>query len=290
MDAITLSAYAKINLTLDVTGRRPDGYHTVRMVMQSVGLHDDVTVTRTGTGGVTLACDKPFVPTDGRNLAVRAAEHFFACTGLACDGLHIALKKRIPVAAGLAGGSTDAAAVLRALDTLYGAGLSTDALCGMGLALGADVPYCLVGGTMLAEGIGEALTPLPPMPDCWAVLCKPGFSVSTAAVYAQMNGGDLPERPDTAGVLRALQAGDYAGVCHRLCNVMEAVTAAGHAEIGQIKDVLLACGADGAAMSGSGPTTFGLFRSEDKARKAYAALRRDFPDTHLTRMQPGWGR
>lgn len=248
MDAITLSAYAKINLTLDVTGRRPDGYHTVRMVMQSVGLHDDVTVTRTGTGGVTLACDKPFVPTDGRNLAVRAAEHFFACTGLSCDGLHIALKKRIPVAAGLAGGSTDAAAVLRALDTLYGAGLSTDALC------------------------------------------KPGFSVSTAAVYAQMNGGDLPERPDTAGVLRALQAGDYAGVCHRLYNVMERVTARAHAEIGQIKDVLLACGADGAAMSGSGPTTFGLFRSEDKARKAYAALRRDFPDTHLTRMQPGWGR
>ena len=145
------------------------------MVMQSVGLHDDVTVTRTGDGGVTLACDKPFVPTDGRNLAVRAAEHFFACTGLACDGLHIALKKRIPVAAGLAGGSTDAAAVLRALDTLYGAGLSTDALCGMGLALGADVPYCLVGGTMLAEGIGEVLTPLPPMPDCWAVPVQAGL-------------------------------------------------------------------------------------------------------------------
>lgn len=289
MDAITLSAYAKINLTLDVTGRRPDGYHTVRMVMQSVGLHDDVTVTRTGTGGVTLACDKPFVPTDGRNLAVRAAEHFFACTGLACDGLHIALKKRIPVAAGLAGGSTDAAAVLRALDTLYGAGLSTDALCGMGLALGADVPYCLVGGTMLAEGIGEVLTPLPPLPDCWAVLCKPGFAVSTAAVYAALDGCTPSARPDTAGVLRALQAGDYAGVCRRLCNVMEAVTAAGHAEIGRIKDTLMACGADGAAMSGSGPTTFGLFRTQAQAQTAYAALRQTFPDTHLTRMQPAFG-
>lgn len=290
MDSITLPAYAKINLTLDVTGRRPDGYHTVCMVMQSVGLHDDVTVTRTAAGGVTLACGAPAVPTDRRNLAVRAAERFFSCTGLACGGLHIDLNKRIPAAAGLAGGSADAAAVLRALNTLYGAGLSAQALCDMGLALGADVPYCLLGGTMLAEGIGEVLTPLPPLPDCWAVLCKPGFAVSTAAVYAALDGCTPSARPDTAGVLRALEAGDYAGVCHRLYNVMERVTACAHAEIGQIKDVLLACGADGAAMSGSGPTTFGLFRSEDKARKAYAALRRDFPDTHLTRMQPGWGR
>lgn len=282
MDAITLSAYAKINLTLDVTGRRPDGYHTVRMVMQSVGLHDDVTVTRTGTGGVTLACDKPFVPTDGRNLAVRAAEHFFACTGLACDGLHIALKKRIPVAAGLAGGSTDAAAVLRALDTLYGAGLSTDALCGMGLALGADVPYCLVGGTMLAEGIGEELTALAPMPHCWVVLCKPPFAVSTKDVYREMDAVDIKKRPDTAGMVKALEKGDYNGVCKRLSNVMELVTATKRRQIGEIKAFLAENGADGTLMSGSGPTVFGLFSDEGRARTAAKMLSRRFADTFLT--------
>lgn len=290
----TVCARAKINLTLDVTGRRADGYHTVRMVMQSVALHDEVRVVVTQgekkPRGIILTCNLPYLPVDERNLAFRAAELFYKETGVLMGTCEIHIEKRIPIAAGLAGGSSDAAAVLRALAALHATGLTDDELCSIGLKLGADVPYCLRGGTMLAEGIGEALTPLPPMPDCWAVLCKPGFSVSTAAVYAQMNGGDLPERPDTAGVLRALQAGDYAGVCHRLYNVMERVTARTHAEIGQIKDVLLACGADGAAMSGSGPTTFGLFRSEDKARKAYAALRRDFPDTHLTRMQPGWGR
>ena len=285
MESIQRSAHAKINLTLDVTGKLPNGYHTVRMVMQTVELHDDVTVTKTDTGRITLSCDRPYVPTDGHNLAIRAAEQFFTATGTACVGLHIDLVKRIPVAAGLAGGSTNAAAVLHALNELYQTGCTLDELCEIGVKLGADVPYCVRGGSMLAEGIGEQLTPLPAMPPCWAVLCKPAFSVSTAEVYAQMNGGNLSMRPDTAGMIKALETGDYDGICHRLYNVMETVTARRHAEIGQIKDILLSCGADGAVMSGSGPTTFGLFRDADKAQRAYQTLKQTFPETHLTQLK-----
>lgn len=284
MEQLQIAAHAKINLTLDVTGRRPDGYHTVRMVMQSVGLHDDVTVMRTDSGTITLSCDQAYVPTDARNLAVRAAQLFFAHTALPCTGLHIDLVKRIPVAAGLAGGSTDAAAVLHALNTLYETGLSDEQLCEIGLKLGADVPYCLLGGTMLAEGIGEQLSPLLPPPFCYVVLCKPPFAVSTAAVYQAIDTAPLTVRPDTQGMLQALMTGDYAGICHRLYNVMETVTAARHSEIGRIKDILLSCGADGAVMSGSGPTTFGLFADRAKAQTAYDTLRQQFPDTHLTEI------
>lgn len=284
MNSIKLDAHAKINLTLDVTGKLDNGYHTVRMVMQSVGLHDDVTVEKNNDGQITLTCDRPYVPTDDRNLAVRAANAFFAHTGLVCPGLRIDICKRIPVAAGLAGGSTDAAAVLRALDTLFETNLGLDTLCEIGLTLGADVPYCLRGGTMLAEGIGEVLSPLPAAPHCLVVLCKPAFAVSTAAVYAQIDDHMPDVRPDTAGMCQVLAQGDYNGVCHRLYNVMEAVTAVRHAEIGQIKDILLSCGADGAAMSGSGPTTFGLFHDPDKAQAAFDRLKAIFPDTHLTEI------
>lgn len=284
MNEIKLDAHAKINLTLDVTGKLDNGYHTVRMVMQSVALHDDVTVTRTDDGQIVLTCDRPYVPTDARNLAVRAANRFFEATGIPCPGLRIDIRKRIPVAAGLAGGSTDAAAVLRALDMLFGTNLGLDKLCEIGLKLGADVPYCLRGGTMLAEGIGEVLSPLPQMPGCLVVLCKPGFAVSTAAVYAQIDDHMPDVRPDTNGMCQALAQADYNGICHRLYNVMEAVTAVRHAEIGQIKDILLSCGADGAAMSGSGPTTFGLFRDPDKAQAAFEQLKALFPDTHLTEI------
>lgn len=284
MKTLEVKAHAKINLTLDITGRLENGYHTVCMVMQSVDLHDDVRITRNTSGRITLSCNRPYVPRDARNLAVRAAGLFYEESGLPCEGLHIDLLKRIPVAAGLAGGSTDAAAVLRAMNTLYGTNFTCDRLCTMGLRLGADVPYCLRGGTMLAEGIGEVLTQLPSAPQCWAVLCKPPFSVSTASVYAQMDSAELTVRPDTNGMLAALAAGDYAGVCHRLYNVMEAVTADRHAEIGHIKDVLLSHGADGAVMSGSGPTTYGLFSDRDQAEQAYRMLKKEFFDTHLTQL------
>ena len=278
---ITREAHAKINLTLDVTGRRADGYHTVEMVMQSVGLHDDVTLRP--ADGISLTCSRPDLPTDSGNLAFRAAELFFRETG-AAGGCAIHIEKRIPVAAGLAGGSTNAAAVLRALNALYGAGLSDDTLCAMGLKLGADVPFCLLGGTMLAEGIGEKLTRLPAAPRGCAVLCKPPFAVSTKAVYEAIDSVTLPERPDTAGMLRAIEAGNWHGVCARLSNVMEMVTAEHHPEIGEIRRILLDCGADGARMSGSGPTVYGLFSAKTNAETAVQRLKPRFADTFLTEL------
>ena len=182
----TVHARAKINLTLDVTGQREDGYHTVQMVMQSVALHDEVKVTVTHgekkPRGIILTCDLPYLPVDERHLAYRAAELFYKETGTLLETCEIHIEKRNPIAAGLAGGSSDAAAVLRALAALHATGLTDDELCSIGLKLGADVPYCLRGGTMLAEGIGEELTALAPMPHCWVVLCKPPFAVPTKDV------------------------------------------------------------------------------------------------------------
>lgn len=284
MNSITLPAHAKVNLTLDVCGKLPNGYHTVCMVMESLELHDEVTVTLTDDGQMKMTCDLSWLPVDETNLAVRAARLFYEKTGIAFGGAEIHVKKRIPVAAGLAGGSTDAAAVLHALNQLHHAEISLDDLCEMGLALGADVPYCLRGGSMLAEGIGEVLSPLPAMPEGYVVLCKPDFSVSTAEIYRQMNGGNLHERPDTAGMLKALKDSDWNGICHRMYNVMEVVTGKNHTEIAEIRDVLLTGGADGAVMSGSGPTVFGLFSDEKAAEKAAAALKERFADTYLTKV------
>ncbi|MGO5027993.1 4-(cytidine 5'-diphospho)-2-C-methyl-D-erythritol kinase [Candidatus Agathobaculum pullicola] len=282
----TVQGRAKINLTLDVTGRRDDGYHTVKMVMQSVALHDDIRVVVTRgekkPRGIVLSCNLPYLPRDERNLAYRAAELFYQKTGALLETCEIYIEKRIPVAAGLAGGSTDAAAVLRALNALHETGLTDDELCEMGLKLGADVPYCLRGGTMLAEGIGEELTALPPMPHCWVVLCKPPFGVSTKEVYAEIDAVELKDRPDTAGMIRALENSDFAGVCKRLSNVMERVTATKRRQIGEIKACLEENGADGTLMSGSGPTVYGLFSDEGRATTASKMLSRRFADTFLT--------
>lgn len=281
---ITMNAHAKINLTLDVTGRLPNGYHTVKMLMQTVGLHDIVTVETTNHGKTVLTTNLKFLPTDGGNLAVRAANAFFTATGLTNTGLRIHVEKRIPVAAGLAGGSTDAAAVLKALNTLYSAGLSDEQLCAIGLKLGADVPYCILGGTMLAEGIGEKLTRVPDAPHCFVVLCKPPFSVSTPAIYAEMDMVTIACHPDTAGMLAALREGSFSETCHRLYNVMEPVTGAHHAAIGEIRRTLIDAGADGAIMSGSGPTVFGLFADKTAAHHAYDLLKPRYRETHLTEI------
>ncbi|MDY3618285.1 4-(cytidine 5'-diphospho)-2-C-methyl-D-erythritol kinase [Agathobaculum sp.] len=287
-DETTVHARAKINLTLDVTGTRPDGYHTVKMIMQTVALHDDVTVTVTHgekkPQGVRLTCNLPYLPTDSRNLAFRAAELFYEETGALLETVDIHIEKRIPVAAGLAGGSTDAAAVLRALSALHAVGLTDGELCEMGLKLGADVPYCLRGGTMLAEGIGETLSPLPDMPHCHVVLCKPPFGISTKEAYRQIDAVELKKRPDTDGMVKALQKGDLAGVCKRLSNVMEDVTASKRRQIGEIKAFLTENGADGTLMSGSGPTVFGLFSDESRARTAAKMLQHRFTDTFLTEI------
>nr|WP_297173534.1 4-(cytidine 5'-diphospho)-2-C-methyl-D-erythritol kinase [uncultured Agathobaculum sp.] len=279
-------ARAKINLTLDVTGRREDGYHTVRMVMQSVALHDEVRVAVTRgekkPRGILLTCSLPYLPVDERNLAYRAAELFYRETGALPGTCEIYIEKRIPIAAGLAGGSSDAAAVLRALDTLHETGLTDDELCAIGLKLGADVPYCLRGGTMLAEGIGEQLTALAPMPHCWVVLCKPPFAVSTGEAYREMDAIDIKDRPDTNGIIRALEKGDYSGVCRRLSNVMELAIATKRRQIGEIRAFLTENGADGTLMSGSGPTVYGLFADEGRAKTAAKMLSRRFADTFFT--------
>ena len=282
----TVQARAKINLTLDVTGRRADGYHTVRMVMQSVALHDTIRVAVTQgerkPRGILLTCNLPYLPVDERNLAYRAAELFYQETDALPGTCEIHIEKRIPMAAGLAGGSSDAAAVLRALAALHRVCLTDDELCAMGLKLGADVPYCLRGGTMLAEGIGEELTALSPMPHCWVVLCKPPFAVSTKDAYREMDEVSIRQRPDTKGMIRALEKGDYHGVASRLSNVMELVTAAKRRQIGEIKSFLTENGADGTLMSGSGPTVYGLFSDEGRARTAAKMLSRRFADTFLT--------
>ncbi len=284
MKQATVEAHAKINLTLDVTEKRPDGYHLVRMVMQSIGLHDIVT-TEIGVpngGRIELQMSDSTLPNDSGNLAYRAAELFLRETGVPCDGIRIAVTKQIPIAAGLAGGSTDAAAVLVLLDELYGTELSTPTLMALGLKLGADVPFCIAGGTMLAEGIGEQLTRLPATPQAHVVLCKPPFAVSTPAIYHAIDAVEIAQRPDTAAMRAAIAAADAAAVSRQLYNVMQPVTAGMHPEINEICATLMQHGAMGAIMSGSGPSVFGLFDSLPAAQAARSALLVRYPETWVT--------
>ncbi len=282
MDRIDIEAHAKINLTLGITGKRDDGYHTVEMVMQSVSLCDNVSVEVSGKPGrIKLSCTREGLPNDSRNLAYRAAEVFYESIGIPAGECLIHIEKRIPVEAGLAGGSADAAAVLVALDSLHGTRLSLDALCCMGLLLGADVPYCIRRGTMLAEGIGDKLTRLPSLPACWAVLCKPGFCISTKEAYAAFDRLDRLPEPDTKGVIEALGYGDLAGVCARLSNQLESVVAS-HPEIEEIKAVIRKNGALGTLMSGSGPTVYGLFEERPNAEEAKNWLLSRYEETFLT--------
>ena len=277
-------AYAKLNLTLDVIGRREDGYHDLRMVMQTVDLTDTLTLTEEEEEGVRMRTNLRYLPADNRNLAAIAAKKFWEANGCNGKGLSIDLNKNIPVCAGMGGGSADAAAVLRALNEQSGLHLPVEQLAKIGEQVGSDVPYCVLGGTALAEGKGERLTPLPPLPDCHIVICKPAFSISTPELFGCIDCRKIRCRPDTEGILGALQDGDLAGVARRLYNVFEDVlTDRRGTVIGQIKGELIAHGALGAAMSGTGPTVFGLFDDQEKAKGAYAALKVQYPDTFLTR-------
>lgn len=274
MQKVSLPAFAKINLTLDILGKRPDGYHDMRMLMQSVALADQLTLVKNDSGEILLDSDLKYLPKNGKDLAFRAAELFFHECGIT-EGVSITLRKSIPVSAGLAGGSTDAAAVLRGLNLLFGTNLTRSELAAMGKTLGADIPFCIYGGTALVEGIGEKITTLPSMPQCHIVLCKPRFGVSTAYVFSKINVAKLKEHPDTKGIIDAISKNDLTCVARRLYNVMESVTADEHTEIGEIKNILLDCGALGCAMSGSGPTVFGIFESPQDAHNAYNILRRE---------------
>lgn len=268
-----VKACAKLNLTLDVLGKRPDGYHNMRMIMQSVALADTLTLEKNDLGELRVNTNLHFLPNNEKNLAAQAALRWWEFQGRPLQGLDITIDKRIPVCAGMAGGSSDAAAVLRVLNEQSERPLPLDQLAKIGERVGSDVPYCVAGGTALAEGRGEILTPLPPLPRCWVVLCKPEFSISTPALFAKIDSVRLRCRPDTQGAVAALEAGDLAGVARRLYNVFEDVLPDRHrARVNDIKNILIQCGSLGASMSGTGPTAFGLFDDESHAREAEERL------------------
>lgn len=273
MDTVTLQANAKINLGLDVLRRRPDGYHEVKMVMQTVGISDRLIFERTEGQGIFLASDREELPGDERNLIWKALRRMQEAYGI--GGVRVRLEKTIPIAAGMAGGSADAAAAIHAADLLYGLGLSLQEKQRLGVRLGADVPYCLMGGTALAEGIGESLTALPMPPAAYLVVTKPPLAVSTKFVYENLHADRLTAHPDIDGVVESIRKGDLRGMAARLSNVLETVTAERYPVIEARKAFLKAHGALTALMSGSGPTVFGIFEEAGTAREAYRLLREE---------------
>ena len=274
MDKIQLKALAKINLGLDVLRRREDGYHEVKMIMQTISLCDELELRKRKQPGIQVRTNLHYLPTNENNLVYKAAQLLMEEFQIG-DGIAIQLQKRIPVAAGMAGGSSDAAAVLWGMNQMYGLGLSRKGLMERGVRLGADVPYCVLRGTALAEGIGERLRTLPPMTKCYILLAKPGISVSTRFVYENLHANDLkPEQhPDVDAMIEAMKEKDLGLLTARMGNVLELVTVPAHPVIEEIKRYMLEAGALGAMMSGSGPTVFGIFDTQAKARKAYHAMR-----------------
>ncbi len=273
IDKTTQRAYAKINIGLDVLRRRADGYHEVKMIMQTVDIYDELVLERRKQPGIELRMDNSELPSGGDNLICRAADLLFREKEIT-GGVNISLTKRIPIAAGMAGGSADAAAALRGVNELFDLGYSLKELQALGVGLGADIPYCLAGGTMLSEGIGEILTPLPAPPAAHLVIAKPDINVSTAFVYGNLHADSLAWHPDIDGMIAALQKGDLDGITGRLGNVLETVTVKAHPVIEQIKELLRKQGAENALMSGSGPTVFGIFKEKETAARAAEAVER----------------
>lgn len=263
MNTCTIKAYAKINLGLDVLGTLPNGYHEVKMIMQTVGIWDELTLEKTD-GGIVIDTDSRELPTDENNIIYKAARLMQEEFGLS-GGVRVFLQKNIPVAAGMAGGSTDAAAVMKAVNLLYGLELSEERLRELGVRIGADVPYCIMGGTALAEGIGERLTRLPAAPQCVLVVAKPDINISTKEVYTALDALADYAHPDIDGMTASIRAGDLEGVAARLGNVLEAVTAEQCPQVTGIRGVMDSHGAMGSLMSGSGPTVFGIFDDRTKA-------------------------
>lgn len=278
---IVVPAYAKLNISLDVLGRLGDGYHSMLMVMQSCSLCDDVSIELNGGGRFSAESNLPFLPKGDGNLAVHAARLFFEEAGMDGAGAEIVLTKRIPVCAGLGGGSSDAAAVLRGLNLHTGAGFGTDRLERLGARLGSDVPFCIAGGTALASGRGDVLEKLASMPDCFFVICQPKFSISTPDLFARIDKRSSRFHPDTAGITSALDNGDLTGVARRMYNVFEDVLPRRFAAISVIKSSLLELGALGAGMTGTGSAVFGLFGSREKAEEAHGVLRQKYLECHL---------
>ena len=273
MNFIRVRAHGKINLALDVLRKREDGYHEVRMIMQSVGLYDNIEIVNLGPSAsgkpeIDVETNLRYLPNNENNLAYKAAmllmEEFFIYSHIA-----IKIKKMIPVAAGMAGGSADAAAVLKGVNKLFGLQLTNEELKKRGVTLGADIPYCIDGVTALSEGIGEILTPLPPMPQCIILLVKPPINVSTKLVYGKLDAASNEYHPDIDGMIDAIKHNDLLGMTKKMGNVLATVTEAEYPIISQIKDIMIEMGALGSMMSGSGPTVFGIFDNREAAKNAY---------------------
>ena len=270
MKEISVKALAKINLGLDVVRRREDGYHEVKMVMQTIHLFDRLEMKKTA-GGITMTTNLSFLPTNENNLVYKAAKLLMNEFQIR-DGIDVKLHKYIPVAAGMAGGSTDAAAVLYGMNRMFELGLSKEELMQRGVKIGADVPYCVMGGTALAEGIGEKLTPLAPAPDCYVLVAKPDINVSTKYVYEHLDAQEIRKHPDIDGMVEAIAEESLQGILDRMENVLETVTVSAYPIIQKIKDRMKELGAINSLMSGSGPTVFGIFVEKDMARRAYDKL------------------
>ena len=271
MKKITRQAYGKINLGLDVLGKREDGYHIVRMIMQTVELHDTLDFKENATGEITMTCDNETLPVDDNNLCIRAAKLLKDEFGFE-GGVDIHLKKRIPIAAGMAGGSTDAATVLKAVNEIFELGLSKKELMKRGVTLGADIPYCIMGGTALAEGIGEKLTRLSPMPSVPVLIAKPPVNVSTGKVYGALDSLETYDHPNIDALIHSIEYEDILGIAPKMGNVLADVTMPMVPEIAEIVDFMESHGAVRAMMTGSGPTVFGIFEDNDEMEKCRKAL------------------
>lgn len=283
MRRLYTKAYAKLNLSLDITGLRPDGYHELIMVMQTTTLYDNVALERlTEADGIRSHSNLRYIPNDNRNLAVKAASAFFEYTGIR-SGVSINIKKNIPVGSGMGGGSADAAAVLRGLNQMHGFPLDRKALEDLGATVGSDVPFCIAGGTQLAEGRGEILKDLPPLPDCSIVICKPAFSISTPELYRRIDDTEILHHPDTPALLRGLEAGDLKLVAENMYNVFEETPLEQFVTVRKIRQCLSEHGALGSMMTGSGSAVFGIFEDAEKAARAQEDLKTEYPFCFLVR-------
>ena len=284
MQAVWVNAPAKVNLALDITGVTDNGYHQMEMVMQAVSLYDRVLLEQTKTGGIALSCDPPSLPCDEGNIAWKAAQCFFDACGIQERNVRIHLEKQIPQQAGMGGGSADGAGVLAGLNVLYGTGLSTAQLCRIGIQVGADLPFCLCGGTALVRGIGEQITPLPDLPDCTFVIAKPKGGISTQRAFAEYDRAGLGPVLRLDEMIGAMERGDLSGVCGQLYNALERVCGLRDVEV--IKTTLLSLGAKGALMTGSGSAVFGIFTDRGRAYDCERRLKERYPECFVCRPVP----
>lgn len=271
MDKVIIKCPAKINISLDVVGKREDGYHLLKTIMQSVSLFDEVTVKKSPEG-INLYCNNGNVPCNSSNTAYKAASIMMDKFGIQ-EGIDIIIEKKIPISAGLAGGSTDAAGVIKAIDQLFEFGLSTEDMMKLGVGVGADVPFCILEGTALAEGIGEVLTPIGPLDEIWCVLAKPDISVSTMEVFSKLKIDEIPRHPNTSRLIEYIEKKDIKNMALSMINVLETVTIKENPVIFDIKNIMMEFHALGSLMSGSGPTVFGIFEDKASAEKCYNRLR-----------------